>query len=84
MNSITEEIYPASKQSMLLIAINKALKDNKDILKNKTARVIKKSINGIVKKTDKEKVVSIKKIKETDLKYCQCSPLSFIYFINTS
>ena len=50
-------------KAKLLTAINKVLKDNKDVLKNKTARAIKKSIKQIVKKTDKKKkIVSAKKV----------------------
>ncbi len=47
----------------LLTAINKVLKDNKDVLKNKTVRAIKKSIKQIVQKTDKKKkIISTKKV----------------------
>ena len=50
-------------KAKLLTAINKVLKDNKDVLKNKTAKAIKKSIKQIVKKTDKRKnKVSAKKV----------------------
>ena len=39
----------------LLTAINKVLKDNKDELKSKTEKAIKKSIKQIAKKTDIKK-----------------------------
>lgn len=45
----------------LLTAIKKVLKDNKDELKNKTAKAIKKSIKRIALKTDKKKKVAIEK-----------------------
>ena len=50
-------------RAKLLTAINKVLKDNKDVLKNKTVRAIKKSIKQIVQKTDKKKkIISTKKV----------------------
>ena len=41
----------------LLTAINKVLKDNKDELKSKTEKAIKKSIKQIARKTDKKKEI---------------------------
>ena len=45
----------------LLTAIKKVLKDNKDELKNKTEKAIKKSIKQIALKTDKKKKIVLAK-----------------------
>ena len=45
----------------LLTAIKKVLKDNKDELKNKTEKAIKKSIKQIALKTDKKKEIVLAK-----------------------
>ena len=45
----------------LLTAINKVLKDNKDELKSKTEKAIKKSIKQIARKTDKKKEIVLAK-----------------------
>lgn len=49
-------------EEKLLASINKVLKDNKAVLKNKTEKAIKKAIKQIAKKSNKIKdTVSTKK-----------------------
>ena len=57
-----KQILPLKEK--LIGAVNRVLKTNKLELTNKIEKVVKKSVKGIVKKTDKQiKAVSKQKVK---------------------